>query len=126
MRFSIPSDVNAVMAISSSVPPDVEAAVLGLHGQRDLLARQLEGVAAMRPQLVTVPDGVDRRLADPVAARHRAATPLRHSLELGAQRGVDDRLDLLTSIGRLAAASRGHLPQTLDPARREAFPPQRH
>ena len=54
-------------------------------------------------EIVTLPDVVDGGLTDSLVGGHESATPLRHALGLGAQRGVHNGLDLLRPKGRFAA-----------------------
>jgi len=73
---------------------------------------------------VAAPDVVDSGLAHRLAVGHEPATPLGHSLRFGLQGGIDDRLDLVRPIGRLAAATRGDLPEPLWSLLGEPFAPE--
>jgi hypothetical protein len=76
--------------------------------------------------MMTLPDPVDRGLADTLRAAQGPATPLGRAFRAGLQSGVDDRLDLLRVIDGLAPASCGDFPQAVGAFLTEAPPPKGH
>src|SRR5208283_2324588 len=89
------------------------------------IPRQLESFDPMRFQIMTLPDIVNRGLADALAGGHEPATPLRHALGFAAQRGIHNRLDLLRPVGRFATPPGRHFPQTLYTVLLKTSTPQR-
>ena len=94
--------------------------------QKLRIARELKSFRAMRLQVVSTPDIVDRGLADALTLRHSPATPMRHPRRFGLQGRVHDIGDLLDLIGGLSSAPRSDVPQTIQTLVTEAFSPRNH
>ena len=77
------------------------------------VAREFECLDKMRLQIVGLPDIVDGGLADTLTLGHRPATPMRHSCRFGLQSRLHYGGDLVNVIDRLASATWGDLPQSL-------------
>src|ERR1035437_9286829 len=69
---------------------------------------------------MTLPDIVDRGLADSLRGGHQSTTPMRHAFGLVAQRRVHHRVDLFRAVGRLATrpGATSHNPSKLSCAKR--------
>ncbi len=74
--------------------------------------------------VVATPDPADAGLADPLRYRHRPTTPMRASLGLGLQSGVNHSLDSSRVVAGLPAPAWSNLPKRVGPAAAEAFAPQ--
>jgi len=72
------------------------------------IARQFESLRAMRLQLMGAPDIVDRGLADALALRHGAATPVRHPRRFGLQGSIHDGGDLIDSMQGFSSPARSN------------------
>src|SRR5271157_6195543 len=79
--------------------------------QKSGIARELESLAAMRLEIVAPQDVTDRRLTHALSRRQGSTTPMCTAFGFRLQSCVDDRLDTFRTVGRLASASRGDLPQ---------------
>src|SRR6266550_6217688 len=90
------------------------------------IARKLKAFHAMGLELMTPPDIVHRRFADPHALGQRAADPRASAFGLGLLGRVDDGLDFLPAIGGIASSTRGNLPETLGPLLSKAGAPEPH
>jgi len=94
--------------------------------QKLWIARQFECLRAMWLQLVSAPDIIDRRFADPLTLCHGPATPVRHPCRFGLQGRIHNGRDLVDFINRLPSPTRSNIPQTVKAFGGETLPPQIH
>src|ERR1051326_2738526 len=78
----------------------------------------------MRLDTMATPNPAHAGLADSLCRRHGTATPMRASLGLSLQSGVDDGLHSPGIVTALSASSGSNLPKRLRAAAAEALAPE--
>src|ERR1035441_8463716 len=102
----------------------VEPDHVGKFFQKAGVAGELEGLGAMRLEVVAAQDVIDRRLTHALIGGQGSTTPMRAPFGLRLQGCVDDRLDALRAVGRFASAAGCDLPQPLQALSGKPVPPQ--
>jgi hypothetical protein len=80
----------------------------------------------VRLEIVTLPDIIDRGLADSLGGSHQPATPVRHPFGLAAQCRIHNGVDFFLSVSHLAAAPWRYFPQTIQTFLLKARSPKHH